>query len=452
MVDQSDLTGLGDKLRLAELSPTFAVELQGVFSAERLNLDDLRHALRAEGLLPRLAHLSYEVTATADVRLRLGPAFTACHAAAFPGPSVPVSVKLPDDPFGLASAEMLQAVLAHRNLVELRLPTRCNSAELYSYVSQSLLNALRGSRARTTLTSLALLGTRELLDGLAAEGLCLPSLTRLELVGRVLPLLPADNSPRFGVGGPPQWASRANLPALASFSFKSSASDPTECMHTRPGPAEVGSVQVTHHHPLEQPQVFASFACSAFGHATQEVDLTCARPQPLCLEPLAHLPKLRRLRVWGGGGSALQAAEINQLTGLQRLAFTNLSTLVGDLEGPCLTQVVIRIAYAPGSHESRSGLQGVLSRPPPSLSSLFILHAASCGPERDDSGEVSRAVFGVEAPAVGAAHVCFATHAADIRRMCAWTRRGRAYCCVEARIVGRQPLKSVWELEEGIAL
>ena len=182
-----------------ELSPLFAVELRGVFNAGRLNLEYLRRALRAEGLLPRLAHLSYEVTATADVRLRLGPALTARNAAAFPGPSVPVSVKLPDE-FGLASAEMLQAVLAHRNLVELRLPTRCSSAELYSPVSQSFLSALRGSRVRTTLTSLALMGTRELLEGLAAEGLCLPSLTRLELVGGVLPLLPADNSLRFGSG------------------------------------------------------------------------------------------------------------------------------------------------------------------------------------------------------------------------------------------------------------
>ena len=149
----------------------------------------------------------------------------------------------------------------------------------------------------------------------------------------------------------------------------------------------------------------------------------------------------------------LQAAEINQLTGLQRLACTGVSTLVGDLEGPCLTQVVIRInAYEPRSRESRPGLRGVLSRPPPSLSSLFMLLAASRGPGHDDPGEVSRAVFGVEAPAVGAARVCFATHAAEIRRMCAWTRRGQAYCCVEARIVGRQLLKSVWELEEGIAL
>ena len=337
MVDHSDLTGLGDKLRLAELSPLFAVELRGVFSAGRLNLHDLRHALRAEGLLPRLAHVYYEVTATADVRLRLGPAFTARNAGAFPGPSVPVSVKLPDDPFGLASAEMLQAVLAHRNLVELRLPTRCNSAELYSPTTQCLLSALRGSRARTTLTPLALMmGTRELQEGLVAEGLCLPTLTLLELVSRALSLLPVEYNPRFGGRGPPQWPSRANLPALASISFTCSVTDPTECLYTRPGSAEVGSVHLSNHHPLEQPQMFASFACSAFGHATQEVSLTCASAssQPLCLKPLVHLPKLWRLQVRGGSRSVLQAAEINQLTGLQRLAFTNHSTLVGHLEGP----------------------------------------------------------------------------------------------------------------------
>ncbi|KAK9841786.1 hypothetical protein WJX81_002751 [Elliptochloris bilobata] len=117
-----DLVGLAERLRLPEPPQACAVELQGTFSVRqrlRLNFKELLEVLD-KGSTRRVASPAYEVFMASSLYppFRQATVEDAAHLAE----RVPVIVRLPAE-YNDCARLLLLGARAHRNLVELHLPT-----------------------------------------------------------------------------------------------------------------------------------------------------------------------------------------------------------------------------------------------------------------------------------------------------------------------------------------